>query len=122
MEAPEVRIEQRRHLGMAAYTLAVPTDGTQTLKYDSRTRQLTTETADAGELRVVMYPWNWDYASVVAALVNARYDRDAMEAIVNNYLADPADAEHAAEMAAMQAWRAEAKAIARRALEESATR
>lgn len=74
-----------------------------------------------GDERIEMRPGVWSYASIVAALVNARYDRDAMEAIVNNYLADPADAEHAAEMAAMQAWRAEAKAIARRALEETST-
>lgn len=121
METSNMKIEERRHLGMAAYTLAVATDGGERKTYDSRTRQLTREEAEAGELRVVMYPWNWDYASVVAALVNARYDRDAMDAIVNNYLADPADAEHAAEMAAMQAWRAEAKAIATRALEETST-
>lgn len=121
MEAHEVKIEERRHLGMAAYTLAVATDGGERRTYDSRTRQLTREEAEAGELRVVMYPWNWEYASVVAALVNARYDRDAMDAIVNNYLADPEDAEHAGEMAAMQAWRAEAKAIATRAMEETGT-
>lgn len=116
-----MKIEERRHLGMAAYTVAVATDGVERRTYDSRKRQLTREEAEAGELRVVMYPWNWDYASVVAALVNARFDRDAMDAIVNNYLADPADAEHAAEMAEMQAWRAEAKAIATRALEETGT-
>lgn len=74
-----------------------------------------------GDERIEMRPGEWDYASIVAALVNARYDRDAMDAIVNNYLADPEDAEHAAEMAAMQAWRAEAKAIATRALEETST-
>lgn len=87
-----------------------------------RVRWDVTEHADGtAEWREMDFDHRPTRDELVAALVRTRYDRDAMEAIVNNYLADPADAEHAAEMAAMQAWRAEAKAIATRALEETST-
>lgn len=120
METTEMNIEERRHLGQPARTLVLADGSTQRKTYDSRTRLLTTEDG-AGELRVVMYPWNWSYPALVAALVNARYDRDAMDAIVNNYIADPTDAEHATEMVAMQAWRARAKSLAALALGETST-
>lgn len=65
---------------------------------------------------VTLPPGVWDYDSLVAALVRGRYSDDAMMAIINNHLLDPANAATAAEWAAMQAWRAQAKATARRLL------
>ena len=51
-----------------------------------------------------------DYPSVVAAIVRCRYSQSDIEAIVLN---GSDTEEHAAEYAAMQAWRAEAKRIAK---------
>ena len=48
-----------------------------------------------------------DRSALITAIVRARYNADAMEALVNNYLLDP-DA-YREEMAAMQTWRQRAK-------------
>lgn len=63
----------------------------------------------------VSYPFT--YASLVSALVKSRYDDDAMQAIVNNHLAENESDEHAAQFAAMQAWREEVKTVAHQAVE-----
>ena len=51
-----------------------------------------------------------DYPSVVAAIVRCKYSQSDIEAIVLN---GSDTEEHAAEYQAMQAWRAEAKRIAK---------
>ena len=51
-----------------------------------------------------------DYPSVVAAIVRCKYSQSDIEAIVLN--GNDTD-EHASEYAALQAWRAEAKRIAK---------
>lgn len=53
------------------------------------------------------------YACAVAELVRQRYTQNDVEAIINNYLADPTDADYAAEFAALQAYRKECKAQAK---------
>ena len=58
------------------------------------------------------------YPQIVSALVDKKYPADAMQAIQNNYLADPDDADHKAEFDAMQAWRVTAKAAAHEILGE----
>ena len=56
------------------------------------------------ELKVI------DYPSVVSAIVRCKYSQSAIEAIVLN---GSDTEEHAAEYEALQAWRAEAKRIAK---------
>lgn len=54
-----------------------------------------------------------DYGSIVAALVNNEFDRDKMQAIINNFLLDGDDQEVVEEFDQMQAFRRFAKRIAR---------
>ncbi len=49
------------------------------------------------------------YATLVAALIHTRYTSDAETAILANYLADPSNEAHKAELDEYQAWRAEVK-------------
>lgn len=71
-----------------------------------------------------MYKWEqvnvpiekWDYSGIVDALVQFKYPIDKMQAVINNYLLDPNDAYAIDEFNAMQAWRKEAKEIAKEAL------
>ena len=58
----------------------------------------------------------FDYAGVVDALVQYKYPIDKMQAVINNYLLDPEDAYAIDEFNKMQAWRKEAKEIAKEAL------
>lgn len=58
----------------------------------------------------------WNYAGVVDALVQHKYPIDKMQAVINNYLLDPEDAYAIDEFNKMQAWRKEAKEIAKEAL------
>ena len=51
-----------------------------------------------------------DYPSIVSAIVRCKYSQSAIEAIVLN---DSDTEEHASEYAALQAWRSEAKRIAK---------
>lgn len=59
----------------------------------------------------------WGYDAIVAAIVTAEYPSDRMQAVVNNYLAQPEDAAIKAEFDEMQDWRAYAKSVARKCLE-----
>lgn len=59
----------------------------------------------------------WNYSGVVDALVQFKYPIDKMQATINNYLLDPNDAYAIEEFNKMQAWRKEAKEIAKQALE-----
>ena len=71
-----------------------------------------------------MYKWEqvnvpiekWDYSGIVDALVSHKYPIDKMQAVINNYLLDPYDEYAVSEFNAMQAWRKEAKEIAKEAL------
>ena len=71
-----------------------------------------------------MYKWEqvnvpiekWNYSGVVDALVSHKYPIDKMQAVINNYLLDPEDAYAIDEFNKMQAWRKEAKEIAKEAL------
>ena len=58
----------------------------------------------------------FDYSGVVDALVQYKYPIDKMQAVINNYLLDPEDAYAIDEFNKMQAWRKEAKEIAKEAL------
>lgn len=72
-----------------------------------------------------MYKWEqvnvptdkWNYSGIVDALVQYKYPIDKMQATINNYLLDPNDAYAIEEFNKMQAWRKEAKEIAKQALE-----
>lgn len=66
--------------------------------------------------RVEIPAGRWDYAGVVDALVQYKYPIDKMQAVINNYLLDPEDAYAIDEFNKMQAWRKEAKEIAKEAL------
>lgn len=71
-----------------------------------------------------MYKWEqvnvpiekWNYSGVVDALISHKYPIDKMQAVINNYLLDPGDAYAVDEFNKMQAWRQEAKEIAKEAL------
>ena len=56
------------------------------------------------------------YERAVSAIVDDGYPADKMQAVVNNYLLDPADESAKAEMEAMQSWRALAKRVAKEAV------
>lgn len=58
----------------------------------------------------------WSYSGVVDALVQHKYPTDLMQATINNYLLDPSDEYAVSEFNKMQAWRKEAKEIAKEAL------
>ena len=51
-------------------------------------------------------------SKVIDAIISAEYPNDKMQAVVNNYLATPKDADRKAEFEAMQAWRVKAKQVA----------
>ena len=59
----------------------------------------------------------FEYGGVVDALISYKYPIDKMQATINNYLLDPNDAYAIEEFNKMQAWRKEAKEIAKQALE-----
>ena len=70
--------------------------------------------------------WSWEeihipdghfeYAAIVDSLISYKYPIDKMQAVINNYLLDPEDAYAIDEFNKMQAWRKEAKEIAKEAL------
>lgn len=71
-----------------------------------------------------MYKWEqvnvpiekWDYSGIVDALVSHKYPIDKMQAVINNYLLEPENEEYVTAFNKMQAWRKEAKEIAKEAL------
>ena len=58
----------------------------------------------------------FDYGGIVDSLVQYKYPNDKMQSVINNYLLEPDNAEYVAEFNEMQAWRKEAKEIAKQAL------
>ena len=59
---------------------------------------------------------SFNYSGIVDALISYKYPIDKMQAVINNYLLDPEDAYAIDEFNKMQAWRKEAKEIAKEAL------
>lgn len=59
----------------------------------------------------------WNYGGIIDALVTYKYPNDKMQSVINNYLLDPTDEDVVKEFNEMQAWRKEAKEIAKQALE-----
>lgn len=66
--------------------------------------------------RVSIPAGKWDYAGVVDALIQHKYPIDKMQAVINNYLLEPENEEYIRVFNEMQAWRKEAKEIAKEAL------
>ncbi len=66
---------------------------------------------------VTLEPGIWHYDPIVSAIVQLEYPTDRMQAVVNNYLADPGDEAAATEMQDMQDWRRFAKEVAHGALD-----
>ena len=66
---------------------------------------------------IVVEYGRWDYGGIIDALVTYKYPNDKMQSVINNYLLDPTDEEILKEFNDMQAWRKEAKEIAKKALE-----
>lgn len=56
------------------------------------------------------------YGAIVSALIRAEYPTDRMEAVQNNWMADPTNDAAVEEMLEMQQWRAAAKILAREAI------
>lgn len=54
-----------------------------------------------------------DYDAIVNAIVSDAYPADKMQAVINNYLLDPSEADTKAEFTAMQELRKKAKAYAK---------
>lgn len=75
------------------------------VEYNQRTKEYEFESIEIA-------PGDWNRAAVIDAIVRSRYSQSAMEAVINNYLADSIDATAIDEMNAMQAWRRHAKEIA----------
>lgn len=106
MTAPKA-VERKTHLGMRQRTVnynIVPLGENDPSGYKFRHQAVTLE------------PGVWSYDAIVSALVSAEYPRDKMDAIVNNYLADPTNDNAVEEMLEMQNWRKAAKIIAIEAL------
>lgn len=58
------------------------------------------------------------YDDIVSKIVKTKYSDDEMTALINNHLLDDGDEEHTAEWKEMQEWRANAKKIAKEAVEQ----
>lgn len=67
--------------------------------------------------RVRIPAGKWDYSGIVDALVTYKFPNDKMQAVINNYLLEPENEEYVTAFNEMQAWRKEAKEIAKEALE-----
>lgn len=63
--------------------------------------------------RIELAPGHFNYANMVSAIIEDRYSKDNMDAVVNNYLCEPEDETYAEEFKKMQEWRAHAKEVAK---------
>ena len=59
---------------------------------------------------------DFEYGKIVDALITYKYPTDKMQAVINNYLLEPNNAEYIIAFNEMQTWRKEAKEIAKQAL------
>lgn len=96
-----------------SYSFGVPQFTVNVLVSEDRTEG---QPSEFGWTRICLSPGQLTYDALVAALVRTRYSDDAMTAIINNHLLDGNDADIAAEWEEMQAWRREAKALAKQIL------
>ena len=85
-----------------------PVTHTTLINFD--VREENSEQGKFSYLQVEMYPSQMNR-------IRSRFDQDQMEAVMNNYLENPADEEALADFTEMQNWRKQAKAIAKEALE-----
>lgn len=77
------------------------------------------------EISPSIYSWreisvkyiNFNYGSLVSALIGLQYSPAEMTAIINNYLLDPEDSDAKTEFINMQNYRKDAKAIAKSIIE-----
>ena len=67
--------------------------------------------------RVEIPAGRFDYGGIIDALVTFKYPIDKMQSVINNYLLEPENEEYILAFNEMQAWRKEAKEIAKQALE-----
>jgi hypothetical protein len=105
--APEA-VEVQNHLGLKRRTVnydAEAVEPTEEQPYSCRYKRVQ---LDAGV---------WNYDAIVNAIITAEYPTDKMQAVVNNYLANPTDSATLAEFEQMQALRRHAKDIAKAVLE-----
>ena len=92
-----------------------PVTHTTLINFDIREEN--SEQGKFSYLQVEMYPSQMNRSAIISAVIRSRFDQDQMEAVMNNYLENPADAEAIADFTEMQNWRKQAKAIAKEALE-----
>ena len=93
-----------RHLGQKVYTInfnVEEQDGTES--QNGQRYRYNTVTLPVGQ---------FDRATVISTLIRQKYRDDEMQAIINNYLLDPEDAEAVAEFNMMQEYRRFAKTVA----------
>ena len=76
------------------------------------------EVEDGFKWDCVTMPYvDFEYGKIVDAIVTFKYPNDKMQAVINNYLLEPENPEYITAFNEMQAWRKEAKEIAKQALE-----
>lgn len=90
--------------------------GTQFIAFNERTVEIPQEEGASiigYEYDSVRTPIGADYGTLVAAIIRSRYSKNDVEAILCNGSDTP---EHQAELEAFQAWRKEAKRVAKEVL------
>lgn len=97
-------VETRKHLGQKQRTVNYFIQPVAEAGYTHKYKSVTLE------------PGVWHYDAIVNAIISAEYPTDKMQAIINNYLADPESDDAVEEMLEMQNDRKIAKRIAKDAL------
>ena len=92
-----------------------PVTHTTLINFDIREEQ-DSEQGKYSYLQVEMYPSQMRRPAIISAVIRAKYDQDEMEAIINNYLEDPTDADVLEDIYEMRRWRHMAKLVATEAL------
>lgn len=103
---PEVAVSY--HFGLPQYTVNV--------LVEECAPEAEEQPQEYGWTRICLSPGPLTYDTLVAALIRTRYSDDRMASVINNRMAAPDDADIAAEWEEMQAWRREAKALAKQIL------
>lgn len=62
---------------------------------------------------ILFAPGEYEYDSIVDALIRYKYPQANMESIINNYLAEPDNKKYASEFKEMQGYRIETKSLAK---------
>lgn len=103
---PEVAVSY--HFGVPQYTVNV--------LVEERAPAAEGQPQEYGWTCICLSPGPLTYDALVAALIRTRYSDDRMASVINNRMAEPDDADIAAEWEEMQQWRREAKALAKQIL------